>query len=385
MTVEVRFTRRLGNNLFQYCLGRILAEALGYELVCVWPGAPSSVAHHEMTSGPWATLPSLATYFPNALLHLPGKRVILPHERYVLGERNWSGQGIPMRAILACSAERRIVLSGFFQRMEYYAPHRNKIRTWLKRCGVDRGFSPQPTDVVVNIRRGLDYFVDGWVLSPDYYVTALESLAPGRVYVCGVGIDDTVRDALRRYHPTYYKGTPIEEFDFISRFNRIVLSNSTFAWWAAWISDAEYIVFPRSRCYWGEEFPDVDLEVDESRYVYIDDVATEVWRPMRRNLAVPMTIRASASASVLISVADGGGVDEHRFPSFVRTAVEWMMDCTEAFGPSDLLHSIPARTEESEERDARRDVARLLALLTNKKALEADALGRAWLAQELQL
>ena len=30
--VTVNFKGRLGNNMFQYCLGRILAEALGYKL-----------------------------------------------------------------------------------------------------------------------------------------------------------------------------------------------------------------------------------------------------------------------------------------------------------------------------------------------------------------
>jgi hypothetical protein len=196
MTVEVRFIRRLGNNLFQYCLGRIIAEALDYELVCVWPGSPASVAHHERTSGLWATLPGLSAHFPNAPLHLTGKRVLVPQERYVFGERNWSGQGLPLRTILACRDDRRIVLSGFFQRMEYYTPHRDKIRTWLRPSLVNSDFSPRITDAVVNIRRGLDYFVDSWVLSPDYYVQALDALEPERVYVCGVGIDDTMRAAL---------------------------------------------------------------------------------------------------------------------------------------------------------------------------------------------
>ena len=34
MTVEVRFLGHLGNNLFQYALGRVLAEELGHALVC---------------------------------------------------------------------------------------------------------------------------------------------------------------------------------------------------------------------------------------------------------------------------------------------------------------------------------------------------------------
>src|SRR6185369_123859 len=381
MAVEVRFIRRLGNNLFQYCLGRIIAEALGYELICVWPGPPSSVAHHERTSGLWATLPGLARHFPGAPLHLSGKSVATPQERYVFGERNWSGQGIPLRAILETPDDRRIVLSGFFQRMEYYTPYRDKIRTWLKPAMVDCGLSPQRNDVVVNIRRGLDYFVDDWVLSPGYYLQALETMKPTRVYVCGVGIDDTIRRTLKGYHPIYYEGTPIEEYHFISRFKRIILSNSTFAWWAAWISDAEQIVFPRCRCYWGNEFPDVDLEVNEQRYVYIDDVRTEPWRPMSRNRAMSINVRDSALDNcVLVSVGEAGDAEEHRFSSFVRPAVEWMADRTEPFGMVDLLPFVDPREQESEEREARWELRNVIAVLIRDNALSADALCLDWLA-----
>ena len=41
--VEVKYIGRLGNNLFQYCLGRIIAEGLGYKLkVDPIPGFPNT-------------------------------------------------------------------------------------------------------------------------------------------------------------------------------------------------------------------------------------------------------------------------------------------------------------------------------------------------------
>jgi len=41
--IEVRYKARLGNNLFQYCLGRILAEELAFELHAqAIPGFPNT-------------------------------------------------------------------------------------------------------------------------------------------------------------------------------------------------------------------------------------------------------------------------------------------------------------------------------------------------------
>ena len=41
--IEVRYKGRLGNNLFQYCLGRILSEALGFALQAnAIPGFPGT-------------------------------------------------------------------------------------------------------------------------------------------------------------------------------------------------------------------------------------------------------------------------------------------------------------------------------------------------------
>jgi len=51
MTVEVRFLGHLGNNLFQYALGRVLAEELGQALVCVAAGARPGFDRVEQASG----------------------------------------------------------------------------------------------------------------------------------------------------------------------------------------------------------------------------------------------------------------------------------------------------------------------------------------------
>jgi len=282
MSVHVTLVQRLGNNLFQYALGRIIAEHHGLALHCVqrpynyWP-------HQSLgrrgNPGPTATLHGIAECFPSAPLDLRGRTVDAPVERYEIERGDgWKGHVLNLHEILADPSPRQIRLYGFFQRYEYFGPYRDRIREWFR----PRALTPPPwpigpDDVLLSIRRGADYGNLNWTLSLSYYERILDGLRdPGRVYVCGVGIDDTVRQRLARFDPTYYDAGPIEHFAFIMRFRRIVLSNSTFAWWAAFLSEAEEVYAPRSPD--GEAFgftgwlkEEVDLHTHEPRYIEVVD------------------------------------------------------------------------------------------------------------------
>src|SRR5262245_18334799 len=119
MLVQVLLRGRLGNNLFQYALGRIIAEHHGLQLVCterpLRPEQPASALH---MSGP-STLASLSRHFPGAPLRLNGHSFQTPVESHEL-ERGgaWGGQTIALEHILADPTPRQIRLHGYFQRFE---------------------------------------------------------------------------------------------------------------------------------------------------------------------------------------------------------------------------------------------------------------------------
>ena len=127
---------------------------------------------------------------------------------------------------------------------------------------------------MLHVRRGFNVAARREILPLSYYDRALGGLgAVGRVHLCGTGIDDDTLSHFQRYAPVHFKGSPIERFAFIQRFDRIILSNSTSAWWAAFLSDASHICAPRSvdsSGYAFMGFRDVDLDTRESRYVYVD-------------------------------------------------------------------------------------------------------------------
>jgi hypothetical protein len=321
MAVHVTLVQRLGNNLFQYAVGRIIAEHHGLALHCT-PRPYAYSAHWERwlgrrgNPGPIATLDALTEFFPNAPLHLPGRTVTTPVESHEITRGGtWKGHIFDLGRILADPTPRQIRLYGFFQRYEYFEPYRQRIREWFRPRPVPTPWTIMPSDVVVNIRRGTDFGVENWTLSLSYYERILDQLGDrGRVYVCGVGVDDHVRERLARFDPTFYDASPIEHFAFMMRFRRIVLSNSTFAWWAAFLSDAEEIYAPRSADgqaygFTGWQKEEVDLHMREARYIEVVDAELAAF--------VPFAVRPLASDAVVRRALDTLEADSHELWSWM--------------------------------------------------------------------
>ena len=202
MTVEVRYLGHLGNNLFQCALGRILAEELGSALVCrAMPDARGWGVVEDM-SGIVDRFASQSSAFADAPQTLPGQACDTPQLRYVIGEKHsWSGHGINLPYLLRHGHGQRIILHGYFQRAEYYLPYRQRIARWF--ALPDDSALPRldARDVLVHLRQSLDMLLLDRAIDMRFYVEALTDMAPARVYVCGLGIDDAVRAALAPFAP----------------------------------------------------------------------------------------------------------------------------------------------------------------------------------------
>jgi hypothetical protein len=212
--IEVRYKARLGNNLFQYCLGRILAEGLDFALYA-------------------KPIPG----FPNTAQRVAGASCEEP-------EQILAGQRIDLDGTLADRSARRLVLDGWFQRHEYYRPHRAKIREWL-------AFDPsihvpdRRPDVVVHVRR-TDFVQLGWALPFSYYAEALQRLLPkgGNVWIVTDDNRDPFFGNFARWRPTFYSGTALEQMLFMTKARRLVMSQSTFSWWSTFLGDPDEVVCP---------------------------------------------------------------------------------------------------------------------------------------------
>lgn len=266
--VEVVYKGQLGNNLFQYCLGRILAEDLGFALAA------------EPIRG-----------FPHTADAVEGARYESP--TVVL-----SGQHAELARLRAQPPQCRILLNGWFQRHEHYRPHREKIRRWLAFGEAVRAPSTPP-DTVVHVRR-TDYVSNGWALPFSFYEEALTRLSPaGQVWILTDDPTDPFFRRFARWQPRFSSGTALEDLRFMSAAKRIVMSQSTFSWWATFLGDPDEVVCPDpSFGAWSQSGEDAAL-IERDRFICVrcDEPYTpstrESWYQRRRAVrpAIARTVR----------------------------------------------------------------------------------------------
>jgi len=271
--IEVKYKGRLGNNLFQYCLGRILATEMGYKLKA------------DPING-----------FPSTYQQIAGMDYS-ENENPII----FTGQKFDLQNILKEHPKRKIVIDGWFQRYEYYAKYSNEIRnSWLtQELHLNDNISKD--DLIVGIRRGEFLPKHGIPLS--YYEEAVSLFSYRNLYICSDSpTDPFVTSLANNYSGTIIKPNALHNLAFIQQFNQIIISNSSFLWWGAFLSKAEKIVFPVPlNGYWSKSDPlslDIDLHVNEPQYHYLE--CKEKYQPTY--LREIITNHANSIHEVLLSI-----------------------------------------------------------------------------------
>ena len=299
MSVELLLRGNLGSNLFQYALARTIAERHGWALHC--RNHQDGASGHLGRPAGVCRLSDVEALFPTAPLSLDGGKHQGPLDLHDLrSSTSWDGQTIDLPRVLSNPAPRRILLNGYFQRWEYYVDSAPQLRRWFTPSRRYAGVEPSASDVLIVVRRGHDYASYGWTLPASYYAQALSQIERlGTVHVCGVGIDDNIRDALASYAPVYHDTSGAERYVLIKAFRRVVLSNDVCAWWPAYLSDASVILAPKSNgsCYAFTGFGSVDLHMREPRYKEVPVVSVAT---------VDVSVRCRATDAHLLWDGRGG-------------------------------------------------------------------------------
>lgn len=252
--VEVNYLGRIGNNLFQYCLGRIIATELGWGLTS------------EPITGFDLAVPIPKSKPPNSRKHL------------------LEGHVVDLNAVMRDHSSRTIVLNGFFQRYEYYKTYKHQIRQWLVSPS-DQEYGLR--DLTINIRSGdiwrcnnkNDVHPNYPGLPFSYYERIVRSQNWDRIHI----VSDDPKDHMvlklsKRFDGQIFSEGPQSDFSRLRSSTNIVLPVSTFSWWAAWLSHAEKIYYPVVGLFDPSIRPDINLLVDdEDRYVYQRIPRTKLW------------------------------------------------------------------------------------------------------------
>jgi hypothetical protein len=232
--ITVKLIGGLGNNMFQYALGRILAEEKNCNLIV-------------------EGIDSLTRYFPNAVnitnkLELRGTTLYLGYN-----SKDKTIQHINLSEAL--SYQGPIRLEGFFQKYQLYEPYLENIKYWFS---YDESMFNKPTDkdLIIHYRLG-DYTTLNWNLLPEDFneIIKNENISYDKCYI----ITDDPQNALAQglkilTNATILKQDELQDLTFMKYANRMIMSHSSFSWWSAFLGKQKKVYVPLSKyremCLW---------------------------------------------------------------------------------------------------------------------------------------
>ena len=207
--VSVKYEGRTGNRLFQYVIARLVASHSGLELDTEWP-------EQDFIE---TTTPKEGEFI---LKQQTIVNAISPVPRLDLGKNRYH-------------------LEGYFQDAKLYNPNREEIRGFFKLPEVKKNTE----DLVVHLRLA-DYWCDRVrsVINPLAIIKAIKSIPHRQLFIV---VQDHPSNkkylrAFESYCPQFISRSPKEDFHYIRSFDKIICANSSFSWWAAFLSEAKTIV-----------------------------------------------------------------------------------------------------------------------------------------------
>jgi Glycosyl transferase family 11 len=268
--IAVECRGRLGNQMFQYAFGLAASHLLDTQLAIDADELARVFALPSNGKGDAST--------PTRVVRVPS-----------------DGYGDPEAVLAGLTDE--TTYEGYFQSERFFAPTRNEVRAAFRvrdeHVANFRGAYADLVDrdyVCCHMRR-TDYhtFAGGVALPMAYYQDALEQIAvPDGTPIVFVGDDlDEAHSAFASRENVRFERNDIAVDHLLLRNAAIaIVSNSSFAWWGAWLNERATVIAPR--LWLGFDFG----------WEYPPHVIPPVWtqvrvrRPWRRRLA-PAHVRMS--------------------------------------------------------------------------------------------
>ena len=237
--LSVHMMGGLGNQLFQIAAGYAYAQEHGYRLVL-----PKEWDHHPDRQPLW-----------NGYLDIKQWNTITNEEYSRIPWALVAEEGFKFRPLSPPQYNNNYRLFGYFQSSLYFNTYKDTLCSLLR----------VPDSLLAKARVILDYIAvknpDGWigahvrrgdyvqcadyhlVCSAEYYKGARAEICKttGNRAVCWI-TDDTswVRATLFQDGDKIISGDPLVDFAILSQFRYMILSNSSYSWWGAWLNTCDY-------------------------------------------------------------------------------------------------------------------------------------------------
>ncbi|MFZ4499966.1 MAG: glycosyl transferase [Minisyncoccia bacterium] len=234
ITTELYNGQGLGNQLWCYVTVRCIALARGYEFGI---GAPEKFKAKEFMnldfgntvvggSGPEGGPPTL---LPTDIMHYYREQELRhPH----------TGADIRLYDPNLFSIEDHTKIDGVMQGEAYIGPYKESIREWLSIHPSDKYLHFSSDDICIINFRGGEYARNADLLLPRKYwedaVTHMRDENPGMRFVVITDDEKTAQYFFPDFEVHHFGIA--EDYTIIHRAKYLIVSNSSFAWFAAWLS-----------------------------------------------------------------------------------------------------------------------------------------------------
>lgn len=242
----------LGNQMFQYAFGRTIADRLGEDLaIDITSYKQLKKRKYELDCFP-VRINKIITNSPSKLVSLIQSK--FPITNVLFGRYYEEGFA---KHIFSDNIGKNSKISGYWQDERYFLSNQNNIR---KDFQFKNAFSEyyrslqssmlKSNSVSLHVRRG-DYVTELDVnntignLDIKYYIDSIDyiksKVKKPKFFVFSDDIDWCIENFKKIDASIYFVssklGKPAEELNLMSQCKHVIIANSTFSWWGAWLNE----------------------------------------------------------------------------------------------------------------------------------------------------
>jgi len=186
---------------------------------------------------------------------------IIPESFY--SETNFSYSEIPQ--------QKNLLLDGYFQSEKYFINYKDKINNLFdfSSIKIKQKFIDIENKIVLHVRRG-DYLENSDIhpsIPLEYYKNCLNELNISNPNVLIVTDDIvSVSKEFTDLNYTHVNGkSELEDFCYIMNADYIIGCNSSFSWWASYLSNSKKIIFPKT--WFGPDGPPDSSDIYPTKFI----------------------------------------------------------------------------------------------------------------------